>query len=258
MTPLASPSLPLQLLETRWLPELAACAYLWPLLQRAPRGDGHPVLVIPGFLASGVSTFPMRSFLKTLGYRGHRWKLGRNLGPLGEKERQIAIRLRELHRRYRRRVTLVGWSLGGIYARELAWMEPDRVRAVITLGSPFALLSSTPVSWLYEDLSGQRIAKLAADYRDRVPEPPPVPSTAVYSRSDGVVNWRASLERRSPTTENIRVRGSHLGLGHNPAVLWAIADRLAQPEGEWQPFRPPAWLPLAFPRPDQRPEEDAD
>jgi len=230
------PSVWLQMLETRALPELGAYAGLYPLLYMAPRGDGHPVLVLPGFLTTGAATFPLRHFLKILGYKGHRWKLGRNLGPVGFKELEILQRLKDLRHRYGKKVSLIGWSLGGLYARELAWIAPQDVRMVITLGTPFRHHDSTTVSWLYEDLTGQQEAQMPSEFRERLDLPPPVPSTAIYSRSDGVVPWRCSLERAAEFAENIRVEGSHCGLGHNPAVLWAVADRLAQPEGGWQPF----------------------
>lgn len=240
----------LQLLESRALPELGAYAWLYPMLHLAPRGDGHPVLVLPGFLTTGAATFPLRHFLKILGYRGHRWKLGRNLGPVGYKELEILHRLKELRHRYARKVSVIGWSLGGLYARELAWMTPEDIRLVITLGTPFRHHDSTAVSWLYEDLTGQEEGHMPAEFRDRLDQPPPVPSTAIYSRTDGVVPWRCSLERPSESAENIRIEGSHCGMGHHPAVLWAIADRLAQPEGHWKPFRRQGLRRLLFPEPD--------
>lgn len=232
----ARPSVWLQMLETRALPELGVYASLYPLLYLAPRGDGHPVLVLPGFLTTGAATFPLRHFVKILGYKGHRWKLGRNLGPVGFKEFEILQRLKDLRYRYGKKVSLIGWSLGGLYARELAWIAPQDVRMVITLGTPFRQHDSTTVSWLYEDLTGQEEAQMSPEFRERLDLPPPVPSTAIYSRTDGVVPWRCSLERTAEFSENIRVEGSHCGLGHNPAVLWAVADRLAQPEGRWRPF----------------------
>src|SRR5210317_2335217 len=130
------PSLFHQALESRWAAEMYTTFWSMPLLHRAPRGDGHPVLMLPGVLASGTSTFLLRYYLKHLGYAGHRWKLGRNLGPVGEKEHEVLERLTELRRHYNRKVSVVGWSLGGIYARELAWMAPEDVRQVITLGTP--------------------------------------------------------------------------------------------------------------------------
>ena len=244
------PSLFLQMLESRALPELGAYAWLYPMLHLAPRGDGHPVLVLPGFLTTGAATFPLRHFLKILGYKGHRWKLGRNLGPVGYKEYEILQRVKELRHRYGKKVSLIGWSLGGLYARELAWMAPDDVRSVITLGTPFRHHQATAVTWLYEDLTGQEQAHMPEELRQRMDQPPPVPSTAIYSRSDGVVPWRCSVERPAEFAENVRVEGSHCGLGHNPLVLWAIADRLAQPEGKWRPFSRRGLRGLLYPKPD--------
>ncbi len=244
------PPLLWQLLEGRALVELGAMAWLYPLLRMAPPGDGHPVLVLPGFLASGNSTYPLRQFLKSLGYAAHRWKLGRNLGGVGEKEQQVLARMHELRQRYGRKVSVIGWSLGGLYARELAWLAPDDVRLVITLGSPFRHHAGTTVTLLYEDVSGQRVANMDPALLARLPRPPPVPSTSIYTRSDGVVHWRCSLEQPAATAENIRVYGSHCGLGHNPMVLWAIADRLAQPEGKWRPFKRQAFRRFAYPEPD--------
>lgn len=247
---LGPPPLIWQLLEGRALFELGAMAWLYPLLRQAPAGDGHPVLVLPGFLANGNSTLPLRHFLKSLGYAAHRWKLGRNLGVVGEKEEQLLARLRELRRRYGRKVSIIGWSLGGLYARELSWLAPDDVRLVITLGTPFRHHSGTTVTLLYEDVSGQRVAQMDPRLLARLSQPPPVPATSIYTRTDGVVHWRCSLEQSASTTENIRVHGSHCGLGHNPLVLWAIADRLAQPEDGWRPFARHALRRFAYPPPD--------
>jgi pimeloyl-ACP methyl ester carboxylesterase len=248
---LGPPPLLWQLLEGRALLELGAMAWLYPVLRQAPEGDGHPVLVLPGFLASGSSTLPLRRYLGSLGYAAHRWKLGRNLGRVGEMEERLLARLRELRKRYGRRVSLIGWSLGGMYARELAWLAPDDVRLVITLGTPFRHHAGTSVTLLYEDVSGQREAQMDPELLLRLARPPPVPATSIYTRTDGVVHWRCSLEYPGPTTENIRVHGSHCGLGHNPLALWAIADRLAQPEGQWRPFVGTAVRRLAYPAPDR-------
>src|SRR5215831_17014221 len=127
----------LLLLEGRALLELAALLPAYPFLRRAPAGDGHPVLVLPGFMASDFSTRALRRFLRDKGYRTHGWKLGRNLGPNQATIAAMVGRLRDLEQRYDRRVSLIGWSLGGIYARELARAMPELVRQVITLASPF-------------------------------------------------------------------------------------------------------------------------
>lgn len=223
------------MLEVRAFWELGAFFAMAPLLRLAPAGDGHPVLVLPGLAASDVSTRPLRTFLRDRGYAAHGWDLGRNAGPRPGVEAAMQRRLAELHHRHGRKVSIIGWSLGGIFAREVARRAEQQVRCVITLGSPFAGEPRASHAWrIYEALSG-----LAVDehpWREAMKRPPPVPSTSIFSRSDGIVSWQGCLEQSSPTTENIEVEGSHTGLGHNPAVLYAIADRLAQPESGWQPF----------------------
>jgi pimeloyl-ACP methyl ester carboxylesterase len=132
------PSRLLLALEVRAIWELQAFFATYPLLRRAPRGDGHPVLVLPGLAASDVSTRPLRTLLKELGYAAHGWKQGTNNGPRDGVEAGMEARLTELAQRYQRKVSLIGWSLGGIFARELARRSPELVRQVITLGSAFA------------------------------------------------------------------------------------------------------------------------
>jgi len=245
------PSLGLRLLESRAIGELYLYAWMYPLLHLAPEGDGHPVLVLPGFLASGRSTFPLRHILKRVGYKGHRWKLGRNMGPLRIALEQVMDRMQELRQRYDSKVSLIGWSLGGIYARELAWMSPDDVRQVITLGTPFRHYDSTAATQLYHTINGHYSEHIDPEVIDRAERPPPVPCTSIYTKSDGVVPWQCSLDVDTPETENIRVYGSHCGLGHNPAVLWAILDRLALPEDAWKPFDRHLYRMMAFPKADR-------
>ena len=206
--------------------------------------------MLPGFLASGRSTFPLRHLLKRVGYAGHRWKLGRNLGPLRVELRQVMARMHELRQRYDKKVSLIGWSLGGVYARELSWMAPDDVRQVITLGSPFRHHVSTSAARLYHAINGPHSEHVDPEILDRAEMPPPVPSTSIYTRSDGIVPWQCSLDYDAPYTENIRVYGSHCGLGHNPLALWAILDRLALADGEWQPFDRSLHRMMGFPKPD--------
>ncbi|SAK83947.1 Alpha/beta hydrolase family protein [Caballeronia glebae] len=233
--PSSPPSRYLLMLESRAICELGAFYAAGPFLQFAPAGDGHPVLVLPGFGASDFSTRPLRMFLRNRGYRAHGWKLGSNLGPREGVEENMRERLEWIAGHYERKVSVIGWSLGGVFARELARHSPDLVRSVITLGSPFAGEPRANHGWrCYEQLSGRK----ADDWpeRERMKQPPPVPSTAIFSRTDGVVAWQGCLEQLSATSENIEVESSHCGLGHHPAVLYAIADRLAQPEGQWRPF----------------------
>ncbi|MGH8528577.1 MAG: esterase/lipase family protein [Nevskiales bacterium] len=242
-----APSLALLLLEGRALWELGAYYAAGPILRRAPRGDGHPVLVMPGLAATEVSTRPLRAFLRHRGYRAHDWKQGRNIGDLGLLE-PLQERLHALRKQKGCKVSLIGWSLGGIYARELAKQSPDDVRLVITLGSPFVGDGNSNARRVYEFLSGRR-SESADDraIRIRLRQPPPVPTTSIFTRSDGIVAWQSCIEQDTPLTENIEVSGSHSGLGHNPLALYAVADRLAQPEGQWTPFARNGFKKLLYP-----------
>ena len=214
--------------ELRFFAELGALTPAIPTLLSAPRGDGHAVLVLPGVLTGDESTFIIRRYLDELGYATHPWKQGHNWGPSKELHERLETRLKELHGRYGRRISIVGWSLGGIFARELAREFPYAVRQVVTLGSPFGSDYSIDGSRKPEAAAKRRIA-------------PPVPCTSIYSKSDGIVSWEACREIEADETENIEVSATHMGMGFNPLVLWAIADRLAQAEGEWSPFDRSGW-----------------
>ncbi len=234
---LRAPGLVLLLAEARGIFEFNASLLLSPLLMRAPSGDGHPVLMLPGFLASDLSMAPMRRYLKELGYDTYAWNMGRNFGGVASKRGALRDLLKRIHETTGRKVSVIGWSLGGIYARDLALQLPDMVRSVITLGSPFANdITATNATRLYEALSGEGIND-NPEIREAIAGDLPVPATSIYSRTDGIVNWRTSLLRPSDTAENIEVHlASHIGLGVNPAALWAVADRLAQAEGEFGQF----------------------
>ena len=245
---ITAPSRLLMLAEIRALWEAGTTLAVWPLLQLAPRGDGHPVLVLPGLVASDSSTRLLRRYLKSRGYDVHGWGLGRNFGPRAGVEAAMVKKLEELHDKEGRKVSLVGWSLGGVYARLLANRHPALVRSVVTLGSPFAGSPRSTNAWrVYEGVSGQS-AEDAPRMRHVTPTPP-VPTTSIFSRTDGIVAWRCSVETTGPSAENIEVLGSHVGLGAHPAVLYALADRLSQPEGEWKPFQRGMLGPLLFPDP---------
>ena len=247
--PVSPPSRTLLLLEGRALHELGAFMLLRPWLAAAPRGDGHPVLVFPGLLASDFSTQPLRSFLKAQGYAVHGWKQGRNLGLRPGVEDDMLARIEELHERHgRRKLSLVGWSLGGIYARQLAKRLPDKVRSVISLGSPFAGSPKATNAWqVYEYASGHSVEDDGHHSAGPLAEPPPVPTSSIFSRSDGVCAWQACLNEEGDRAENIEVYGSHCGLAHHPAAVYAVADRLAQPEGEWKQFDRSGWRSFVFP-----------
>jgi len=228
------------LLALEWPRALAEAATLpgaWPLLRALGRGDGHPVLVLPGYWAGDASTRVLRSVLRRLGYRAQRWGLGLNLGLADGIAGRLAERLETITDRHGRSASLVGWSLGGIYARELAKLAPERVRQVVTLGSPFATSPRAPDgAFLHRMVYGEGLHGERA-----LAPPPPVPSTAIVSRSDGIAGFRRCREQPGARAENVVVPGSHIGLGLNPLVIYAIADRLAQAEGSWRPFHRAGW-----------------
>jgi len=240
------------LLEGRAIHELGAFIGALPLLSLAPRGDGHPVLVLPGLMASDVSTRPLRAFLKSRGYAVSGWRQGRNLGLRPGVQHAMVDLVQELNDTHGRKVSLVGWSLGGLYARQLAKMMPESVRQVITLGSPFASSPKATNAWrVYEFASGRRAEDEDARFGGTLAGAPPVPTTAVFSRTDGICAWQGCREQASAMTESIEVESSHCGMGHHPAVVYAVAERLAQKDGEWAPFDRSGWRSLVYPDPNR-------
>lgn len=235
---LRAPGLPLLALELRAPFEFGAVIPSWPALQRAPAGDGHSVLVFPGLAAGDPSTYPLRGYLASLGYATEGWAQGFNFGPREGVLEASRQRLVDAFDRSRRKVSLIGWSLGGVYARELAKEMPEKVRCVITLGAPFAGPPRSTNAWrVYELASGRRIEDEHRSYELHVA--PPVPTTSIFSRSDGIVAWRGSFQDPDfghGECENVEVVASHIGMGVNPSAWWAVADRLAQREGRWRPF----------------------
>ncbi len=204
-----------------------------------PTGDGHPVVVYPGLGGGPLATSHLRQYLIDCGFAVHDWEGGVNTGPDGVFDHwleSLADRVRELHAQHARKVSLIGWSLGGVYAREIAKRFPEGVRQVITLGTPFAALTRGNHAGTVFKLFNRDKAHLPEDFQERLRGCPPVPTTSVYSKSDGIVSWRGCIEKRTATSESIEVDASHLGMVTHPQVLSVIADRLAQPEGRWRPF----------------------
>ena len=218
------------------------------LFRLAPRGDGHPVMVLPGFLGGDGYNSALRRFLTSLNYAVHGWGLGRNLGPRNGVLEQLRERIVYLTDRYDGPVSLVGHSLGGIFARELAREYPDRVRQVISLGSPFGegrMTASIPAR-LFIALNPPE--ELPVD-QDLLHEAPPVPTTAIYSRGDGIVNWQTTVQQNGHTkTQSIQVRGSHCGMTLNPSIWYLVAERLSLPADGWQRFERRSWRNFFYPR----------
>lgn len=246
------PSKTLMFLEGRAVHEFGAFLGALPLLNLAPRGDGHPVLVLPGLVASDVSTGPLRTFLKGRGYAVSGWRQGRNLGLRDGVQDSMVALLKEMNETHGRKVSVIGWSLGGLYARQLAKMMPERVRSVITLGSPFAGHPKSTNAWrVYEFASGKSADDTDDSFGGSLADTPPVPTTAIFSRTDGVCAWQGCMEKSSAMSESIEVESSHCGMGHHPAVVYAVAERLAQKEGAWAPFDRWGWRSLVYPDPNR-------
>lgn len=226
-------------MEWRALWEFGSLAPAWPVLQRAPRGDGHAVLVFPGLSASDASTLPLRHYLASLGYQATGWNQGYNFGPRAGVLAAAVSQITELFETTGgKKVSLIGWSLGGVYARELAKLLPEKVRLVITLGTPFVGSPRSTNAWrVYEMTRGRKVDEEMQHFE--LEKSPSVPTTSVYSRTDGVVSWKCSIQpkqKHNRNIENIEVLASHIGIGLNPTAWWIVADRLAQPEGSWKPF----------------------
>jgi len=244
------------LLEARALLELAALPWAMPLLAAAPQGDGHPVLLLPGFMGSELSLIGLELFLRSRGYAVETWGLGRNVGFHARHATALEQKIRHVHHKTGRKLSLVGWSLGGVFALYGAHQVGECVRSVVTLGSPITVdpegSASPPfVKAMYRLIahpmgpSAHSMQPRAKKVRER--ETLPMPLSCLYSVGDGVVPpQEATVEGDPALHENIRVPGSHVGLGFNAVVLWIVADRLAQPEGAWQPFRADGPLGYAY------------
>lgn len=236
VNPLARPSMMWLLSEpSRALLEYGFTYSTASLLKNFKKGDGHPVVVLPGFMGNENSTLLLRDFLKELGYEVHDWGMGRNLGKVEYLELLIE-RIDSIYEKSGQAISLVGWSLGGVFARQVAKERPDIIRQVITLGSPFGgLADPNNAAWLYSIISGgKKVKHVNQTFLEDLPHPAPVPTTAIYSKSDGVVPWEKCMELVEDSEhQNIQVRGSHLGLGVNLSVLSIIADRLTLTKSNW-------------------------
>ena len=205
-------------------------------------GDGHPVVVFPGLASDRHVMGPLMSFCRDLGYQVHDWGRGFNTGPKGDVGEWLAALASDvdLLAPSHERISLVGWSLGGVYAREIAKLLPQRVRQVVTIGTPFAgSADQTNAGLVYRLLNGQ-VPAVDEDPLLDLAAAPPVPTTSIYSRSDGIVAWQACIQADAESNaENVEIEGSHCGMGWNPAVLSVVADRLGQSDGHWKPYATP-------------------
>jgi len=226
----------------RTLLEMSALVMALPLLSLLPKGDNHTVLVLPGFMAGDESTTVLRRYLSSLGYAATPWLLGRNTGRLEIMQSRLQDRLETICAHSDGPVSLIGQSLGGVYARELARLFPTKVRQVITLGSPFGVTNAHAANPLVKRLFEQQTGMTIEQMRDATGaldphRTPPIPLTAIYSKGDGIVNWRVCRDiDEDHQTQNIEVCGSHCGMGFNPSIYRIIANRLAQSTAHWQKY----------------------
>ena len=241
----------------------------WPLIKDTlPKGDGHPVLFFPGFMTSDAFTLPLRNRVEERGYAVYGWENGFNLGFDEKTAEHIKKRLKEVFDETGEKVTLVGHSLGGVYARELAREFPEMVRGVITLGTPFGKLddpssaTSEHLTKIYKFFNPKGVQDDIEDIGARGLTPPPVPTTSIFSKDDGVVSWPAAINPKAKEAENIEVYGSHIGMTFNPLTIAAVIDRLGQKEGEWKAFDKKDYPMLVYPAgkcdPPENPEWKAD
>lgn len=251
-----SPNWLYTLVEWRALLEFGSLPASWPFLSAGHAGDGHPVLLLPGLAAGDATLAPLAFFLRRNGFAVETWGFGRNRGFHRKFVVALEQKVRHMHHRAGRKISIVGWSLGGLFAYDVAHRAPECVRNVISLGSPMQLSASRveapwTVKVLYRWLAHPMgpAAHLALSRARLLKLPPPMPSTCIYSETDGIVPAHvAVLDGNSPRHENLPVPGSHLGLGFNPLVFWILADRLSQPEGHWRPFRPSGSLATVYKR----------
>ncbi len=239
----------------------------WLLDRMAPNGGGNrPVMTLPGFMASGRTLLRLNQFLKKHGFEAQSWGLGRNLGPqsgnwgqqLDQLDQVLGDTVRELADKHAAPVALIGQSLGGVYARELALQMPDEIDRVIMLGSPtfhpylqghHNRVISQFGSWMSRQSHAELAGRSGLLHWDA--DQPPLPCVAVHSPTDGVVDEASSVipqyivdqSDSSAPRENLRVLSSHIGMSVSPTVLLAVVDRLAQDRENWKPFNPYRYFP---------------
>lgn len=207
--------------------EFAHLAVSLPSLSQQPRGNGEIVLVLPGLGAGDISTLVLRNYLNWLGYSSFGWELGRNTGNLRQLLPQVSAIVSERYSQHNQPIAIIGWSLGGVIARELARALPAQVSQVITMGSPvIGGPKYTTFGRFYRGTKAE-LESIEAKVAEREQRPITVPLTSIYSKHDGVVGWQASIDTVNRQAEHIEVKATHLGLGISPIVFKILARKLS-------------------------------
>ena len=222
--------------EVRVLLELPRLLFRFPELARQPRGEGQPILILPGYGSGEVSTALLKVYLRFLGYRARGWGLGRNGGDTVELLPRILKRAASLAKRSNRKVHLIGWSYGGYLARELARERADLIGHVITLGTPVIGGPKYTVFAKRFQNRGIDVDAMAAAIERRNKISMCTPVIAIYSRRDGIVAWKACIDTHGTNVEHVEVSTTHFGFGFSAEVYKIIAQRL----GGLAPNRQPA------------------
>jgi len=220
----------LGLLEGRVVAETGRLLLTLPLLRlHAPRGHGEPVMVLPGFMADDRSTTLLRDFLKAIGYSVYPWKLGINRKPMMALLPELHKIVADLAAEGGQKVRLVGWSRGGMLAREIARDHPHLVEKVITIGSPVkGGTTASSIGKLVQQTTGMTPMQMASIFEQRRRTPIKVPVRAIYSKTDGVVAWKACIDEDTADIEHYEVAGSHVGLGSNVEVFQLVPTLLKE------------------------------
>jgi pimeloyl-ACP methyl ester carboxylesterase len=199
-------------------------------LLAGPKGDGRTIVILPGLFNGDSAMFPMRRYLTWLGYRAEGWGLGANFGArtIGSEGERLFERLETLAAETGP-VTLIGVSLGGMIARLAAHRRPDLVREVVTIAAPYAGDPRATNVWrLFEWMTGERIDGAAVQVRLReIARPLPVPATAIWSATDGIVNGLICHAPGEANCRSVEVVSSHMGVQHRPEVLLRVAETLS-------------------------------
>jgi triacylglycerol esterase/lipase EstA (alpha/beta hydrolase family) len=205
--------------------DVARLALHAPGLRSLPRGDGDPVVLVPGFAATDGSLLPLRLFLRRLGHDARAVAFGRITGDVEGQAHRLRALVAAVHAETGREVTLVGWSIGGVISREVAREDPGPVRRVVTLGSP--VVGGPSFTVLARQYDEQALVQIREAVERRNQVPIRVPVTAFWSRNDGIVLPEACVDEVSPDVENVEVTSTHLGMGVDPTVWRLVAERLA-------------------------------